>query len=771
VAQISLRDYLKGIEEIIDSGQIEDALLHCRHVLQSLPKHVDTYRLMGKAYLEAKRHSEAGDIFQRVLSSVPDDFVAHIGMSIIREDEGNQNAAIWHMERAFEAQPSNRAVQDELRRLYGKREGYELPKVRLTRGALARMYAHGDLYTQAIGELRGALTEDSQRPDLQVLLAEMYLKTNRHAEAIEVCSKIIETLPYCLYANRAMVDILRSSQREVEAQPYLERVDELDPYAVQVDTNTDVDTVPGDSVLIEQLPMETKTIQPMPRAWTGSLQLPAEQGFEKEELPDWLSEDSLPEPEPEIDKKQDPGEEPEESVLRTLYSLDPMPLGQEEAAEPIDPFKKSNTAALVDDQIPDWLRELRPATSTLSLPDDKPAFIADSQAEPVAQFDEEVEEPKFSSLTKKPTEPLATFAEEEPTFPEREFTTPETTREDDENLGWLEGLAAKQGAAEEELLTEPEEREQAQPEWAAAAKPKSDALAWLDELSEDGPATPSATGPIDVPDSEPDEVAPVRNQAFSFEPVKSPEADGLESTTPNWLRDLSAEVKANGDAGGPIAPKPMEEAPDWLNELRPNSAESALEAAQEPAEEETEWQQGASDLTTLDWLEESDKPEGEIEAPAAEEIEPQLESDLSKLDWMEESAKPVKKVEEPTRSEQNVWVPEAHAETATADSQPLATPAVSPRTTARMQTAALAPGKLEEARQALNYGKLSDAADHYGYLLRRRVMLNEIIADLSAALRRYPQDVSLWQTLGDAYMRNNQLKDALDCYTKAEDLL
>jgi tetratricopeptide (TPR) repeat protein len=767
VAQISLRDYLKGIEEIIDSGQIEDALLHCRHVLQSLPKHVDTYRLMGKAYLEAKRHSEAGDIFQRVLSSVPDDFVAHIGMSIIREDEGNQNAAIWHMERAFEAQPSNRAVQDELRRLYGKREGYELPKVRLTRGALARMYAHGDLYTQAIGELRGALTEDSQRPDLQVLLAEMYLKTNRHAEAIEVCSKIIETLPYCLYANRAMVDILRSSQREVEAQPYLERVDELDPYAVQVDTNTDVDSVAGDSVLIEQLPMETKTIQPMPRAWTGSLQLPPEQGFEKEELPDWLSEDSLPAPQPEIAKEEVAGEEPEESVLRTLYSLDPMPLGQETPA-PVDPFKKSNTAAFVEDQIPDWLRELRPATSTLSLPNDKPAFMPDAQEQPAAN---EVEEEEFSSPEKKPTEPLPAFAEEELVEPEKEAVAPAMSSEDEENLGWLESLAAKQGAAEEELLTEPEEREQAKPEWASAAKPKSDALAWLDELSDDGPATPSATAPLEETESEPEEIAPARNQAFSFEPVKAPEADGLESTTPNWLRDLSAEVAGNGSAVEPVAPKPMKEAPDWLNELRPNANESTLEAADEPAEDEAEWQQAAGDLSTLDWLEESETPADKIEEPAAEEIEVQSESNLSTLDWLEESAKPTEKVEERVEPEQNVWVPEAQAENVAANNQPLPTPTVSPRTTARMQTAALAPGKLEEARQALNYGKLSDAADHYGYLLRRRVMLDEIIADLSAALRRYPQDVSLWQTLGDAYMRNNQLKDALDCYTKAEDLL
>jgi cytochrome c-type biogenesis protein CcmH/NrfG len=31
--------------------------------------------------------------------------------------------------------------------------------------------------------------------------------------------------------------------------------------------------------------------------------------------------------------------------------------------------------------------------------------------------------------------------------------------------------------------------------------------------------------------------------------------------------------------------------------------------------------------------------------------------------------------------------------------------------------------------------------------------------------------VDLWQTLGDAYVRKNKLQDALDSYTKAEELL
>ncbi|MCH7663265.1 MAG: tetratricopeptide repeat protein, partial [Chloroflexi bacterium] len=162
MAKIALRIYTREIEELIDSGQIKEAVAHARHILETFPKYVDAYRLLGKAYLEEQLYGDAADIFQRVLSSRPEDFISHVGMSIIREDEGNLDASLWHMQRAFEMQPSNNAIQEELRRLYGRRDGMEPPKVRLTRGALARMYAHGELYDQALAELRNALAKDSQ---------------------------------------------------------------------------------------------------------------------------------------------------------------------------------------------------------------------------------------------------------------------------------------------------------------------------------------------------------------------------------------------------------------------------------------------------------------------------------------------------------------------------------------------------------------------------------------------------------------------------------
>ena len=78
---------------------------------------------------------------------------------------------------------------------------------------------------------------------------------------------------------------------------------------------------------------------------------------------------------------------------------------------------------------------------------------------------------------------------------------------------------------------------------------------------------------------------------------------------------------------------------------------------------------------------------------------------------------------------------------------------------------------LGEARDDLSRGEIPDALATYGKLIKKTRLLDEVIHDLREALYRYPVDVSIWQSLGDAYMRANRLQDALDAYTKAEELL
>src|SRR5215203_2743012 len=118
----TLRGYVEELKLLLEQEALEEVMGHCRHILQHFPKNVETYRLLGRALLDKNRHQEAGDVFQRVLSALPNDFIAHLGMSSISEEQGQLPAAIWYLERAYEQEPNNAALQDEIKRLTEKRD-------------------------------------------------------------------------------------------------------------------------------------------------------------------------------------------------------------------------------------------------------------------------------------------------------------------------------------------------------------------------------------------------------------------------------------------------------------------------------------------------------------------------------------------------------------------------------------------------------------------------------------------------------------------------
>lgn len=78
---------------------------------------------------------------------------------------------------------------------------------------------------------------------------------------------------------------------------------------------------------------------------------------------------------------------------------------------------------------------------------------------------------------------------------------------------------------------------------------------------------------------------------------------------------------------------------------------------------------------------------------------------------------------------------------------------------------------LASARTELSRSNIPGALEAYGKLIKKGRFLDEVIFDLREALDRFPVEVSILQSLGDAYMRSNRLQDALDAYTKAEELL
>ncbi len=660
MATISLRAYNKEIDAMIDNGEVKEAIAHCRQILRLYPKHIETYRLLGKAYLETQRFTEAADVLQRVLSSLPDDFISQIGMSMIREDEGNLDAAIYHMERAFEAQPSNTAVQDELKRLYGRRDGVIPAKIRLTRGALVRMYARGDLYQQAIAEARVGLAEQPDRVDLEVILARMYFLSGQKALATEASSRLVEKLPYCFEANKILAEVLPNTSRAEDADIYKQRIFALDPYLAYLPVGSESSAdVPEESVMVEKFEGELEEEPGTQPDWAQVAGVQLEQINEEENLPDWLTSVETQEQQPEVTPA-------EEGAIEKDWGKIEIETKPEDIA-PDEETKKP------EEELPDWMQAAGWQTASGD---------ATEEAPDEEQIDEIVEE-----LTANEAEIPEWLQEIAPGEETESFAGKKEEPADGEDNAWLDSIFAnaeqKADAIPDLDLTSPEKApdltgsiesgvdlpDLAGEEFAAKAEeaesPSADAMEipdWLTDMR-------SAEEPAEAGEGQPDLAG--EEVAAKAEETEPPSADAME--IPDWLTDMrSAEEPAEAGVGLPdlageeVVAKADEaespsadamEIPDWLTDMR--STEEPAEAGvglpdlagEEAIAKAEEAETPSSDVTEIpDWLTELDmaeeSAEAGVESPdlAGEEAETpssdatEIPDWLTELDKAEESA-------------------------------------------------------------------------------------------------------------------------------------
>ncbi|MEJ2013232.1 MAG: hypothetical protein P8X64_13530, partial [Anaerolineales bacterium] len=73
---------------------------------------------------------------------------------------------------------------------------------------------------------------------------------------------------------------------------------------------------------------------------------------------------------------------------------------------------------------------------------------------------------------------------------------------------------------------------------------------------------------------------------------------------------------------------------------------------------------------------------------------------------------------------------------------------------------------LKSARGALAAGDAGRALSDYKKLIERKQNLDTVINDLESALDRYPNLPTLWQALGDAFMKADRLNDAIKAYQR-----
>jgi hypothetical protein len=622
VSQILLADYLDRIERLFEDSRLTEAAAHTRHILSQYPRHIASYRLLAKIMLEQHQHDDATELFQRTLSADPEDFVAYVGLAIIYKEQELLPEAIWYMERAFELDPYNAAVQQELKALYEQRDGAAPERLQLTAGALARLYSRGQLYQQAITELRPLLAAADGRPDLEALLVETLWRDRQFVDAGQAAQALLSRLPDCIKANAVLADIWAANGRLDEAQHYLERLQSLILYnAAQIDRNSAVGHAFAHTLLT--LPEETLV---------DELEYVPQVGQADDAEFDW------------VQAIGDSGA-PEDNWLSAFSVLE-----DDQAADKLAPADSLSLADGEEGDL-DWLRQVAMSGTTES-----DLF---NTAE-LAEFVDDTEAPDFSAdafagLEKEEAETEATAApapfEDQPLTEIGPVDVPD----------WMEKFAA--GEAEEadwadlpEVTDEPPPMPDSEviPDWlreefdelAPQEKPDSGLLALrLGEIDDD--ELPELPSWLDAEDVEPSAGA----EASDWPPAAAPGSDDWLAASlaadsgelPDWLADAADDLAAfDGESpDDELFAEPIDSGND--NEVE----EPAFEMlADEDEEAEEDWLAApllASAEDLPDWLDdlgELDILLDEAEAgPAGGEIPVLAELlDEETAGWLEQTA-------------------------------------------------------------------------------------------------------------------------------------
>ena len=322
MAEISLSAYQDQLAGFLTEDRHDEVIAHARHILKALPKNLRAYQQLGDALFAVGRGEEAAEVLRRMLGARPQDFKANSQLAQVYRQMGQGERALWHAERAFDQRPNHRETMDLIRRLALEERGQQIERLQLTASALAQQHVRNNLLTDALEVLNGALGRDPSRLDLQILRARALWLDGQRMAAAEAADEVLQKLPYSIIANRIMTELWLSEQRPTDAQTYLSRIDDLDPYlAHQLATS---EAPPDDLVKLEELDYDS-----IPRD---------EQAIVN---PDWL--DSL----------QDSDSEADRSGLGALLGID-----EESAQEAPSSATSDLDDLLADDDIESLFNEL-----------------------------------------------------------------------------------------------------------------------------------------------------------------------------------------------------------------------------------------------------------------------------------------------------------------------------------------------------------------------------------------------------------------------------
>lgn len=579
MTQITLQAYLTDIQKLLDDNRLTEAVAHCKYILQQYPRYIEAYRLLGKALLEQHEYVSAADVFQRILSTDPEDFVAYVGLAVVYKAEDLMNEAIWHMERAYEIQPYNITIQRELRDLYAWRDGeLKTRELHLTNNALARMHFNAELYPQAVSELRTFLKDKPDRVDAQVLLAEALWRDNQRVDAVEVCLKLLEILPYCIKANAILSEIWLMTGRIDEAQEYLQKLQAI--------------VLPTTATLNEDSPVSHAfgtdgAISVPPHININKLDKVVEEEVVLTGVPDWVDELELSDnafledtfgSDDSFGRLSSGSDDRSPDWLQALTTPSPVEHGGRDSADVLDWLREvasgdtdhslqvaddlPDTADMLDEEasLPNWLSEV--LDDSALIPPVDPSFATDTEPEmetgAAAETNIDDEAWLFDDTTDAPPG-VPDWMSDTPTDLELHAPTPRESLSVDAVPDWLDDHINDPDVplTASDWFTTPSAND--------ITPPDDEQLSdWLDSLAGDTTETPPASSPARHDDL-PDWFSDMTTMPDINDQEETDQNQPISPALPDWLQGNQSEKKPTSSISPKTATEP--DLPDWLSDL------------------------------------------------------------------------------------------------------------------------------------------------------------------------------------------------------------
>ncbi len=810
--QVQLSAYTETVQNLIESKRYDEAIAVCHHILSCYPKNITTYRQMAKAHLEKGNLQDAAELFRRVLSADPEDDCAYTGLAVIFEQQALIDEAVWHLERAFELRPGSLEIRNELLRLYGERDGRPPGRLKLTPGALGRLYVREGLFNHAIQEFRTVLAETPRRLDARLALAESLWRAGQVREASEISQELLQALPYCLKANLILGMISQESE-ENDGETYLNTAQALDPTnRVAQELLGEASPLPTVQVFV---PQYVEGVGPAPQPFeqaadAGEAKAPdAGQGFDE-----WFGEGSL---DAEISSASRPSEAPSEgeAATETEASFEELTTEGETAQEP----------GAQEPTMPSWVSESSLSFDLAEMPATEQPLPAESEAERTPQLPgKEPELPAWlqadadRSLDATPPSDFVlpswlaqiqeTAQTEMPGEPAVQTPTPEISLEPalepSAEPTEMEEAAPFLPVAEEEASPgEP------LPTWTSVPPPvviESDSTeAPLEQGAQEEAVVVSEASVLPLP-AEPSisKADPLQAEAVPLQ--AEAEGETIEQFE-EWFEETKAHVAAEAAAApAPAEKRAREETPDWLKGLEVLAAPETPAAVEEEPAPEAERQptdapasQVKSELVeesaplvlpqeptegTLIPVDEMPTEEAAVATGArsepvdmelleAEPVQPQPQSESPTVTLSEEEVDRELYGEGTLGLEtQELTIAPAAGEMEPIPTAPSAQAETEPDA-AEAHAAELVRSRrdpkgyahLERARALLQDHRLGEALKEYDYLVQHSPRLvGAVIEDLERLIREWEVPLEAHRILGDAYTRVDRLAQALECY-------